>query len=168
VTLERYVAVDPGVATGVVVVDLVAGWRERDLYSELRSQFQLERDNPQWQRCRVWELHGDESAQIDEICAVIFGRKGGAIPASAVICEDFVLRERTKSRDLLAPVRLAAMLQDRLYCGSFRGEFVLQTPSDAKSIVTDERLKSWGLWHEGSLHIRDAWRHLIKYLRENR
>lgn len=37
--------------------------------------------------------------------------------------------------------------------------------SMAKTTVTDERLKRWGLWARGSGHSRDAIRHLVTYLR---
>lgn len=170
--IERYVSIDPGVTTGFVQVDLPSNWREMDLYILLKALKELDAEalskGTEWPGCRTMELSGFESGQIDEMMGVILGRKGRVITAKCVIIEDFILRERTKSRDLLAPVRLTAMLQDRLYHCGFSGKIVLQSPSDAKSIVTDSRLKAWGLWHEGSPHIRDGWRHLVKYLRENR
>jgi hypothetical protein len=171
-SLERYIAVDPGVVTGLVQVDLPGNWRSMDLYKLLSALFQLDIEanlkGTEWPGCRAMELHGYENGQIDEIERLIFVRKGRLLPAKSVIIEDFILRERTQSRSLLAPVRITAALTDRLYSKGYRGEVVLQSPSDAKSIVTDSRLKAWGLWHEGSPHIRDAWRHLVKYLRENR
>jgi hypothetical protein len=169
---ERYVAVDPGVVTGLVQVDLPGNWREMDLYLLLKSLFELDLDansrGTEWPGCRAMELHGWESGQVDEMQGLILGTKGRQLAASAVIIEDFILRLGTKDRSLLAPVRVFAKLEDRLYSKGYRGEIVLQSASDAKSIVTDSRLKAWGLWHEGSPHIRDAWRHLVKYLRENR
>lgn len=169
---ERYVAVDPGVVTGLVQVDLPPNWREMDLYGLLGSLFSLDSEaqssGSEWPGCRSIELHGFESGQIDEIVGLIFGRKGRNLSAKSVIIEDFVLRQGTKDRSLLAPVRVTAALTDRLYSMGYRGEITMQSPSDAKSIVTDSRLKQWGLWHIGSPHIRDAWRHMVKYLRENR
>lgn len=179
----RVCAVDPGVTTGFVSVDLPVSWREGDLYRLLSSIKDLgERaeksalglseigtnGGTEWYGCRSQELHGNESGQIDSMEGVILGKRGRYLPASVVVIEDFILRERTQSRQLLAPVRVSARLEDRLHSHGYKGEIVYQTPSDAKSIVTDERLKAWGLWHSGSPHIRDAWRHLVKYLRDNR
>lgn len=164
-SIERYVAVDPGVTTGFVLCDLPSNWRSMDLY-RLLSSYASGGNEYNW--CRQLELHGTESWQIDQMEALILGRKGRAISAHSVVIEDFILRQRTQDRSLLAPVRVGAMLTDRLYSKGFQGQIVWQSPSDAKSIVTDTRLKSWGLWHIGSPHIRDAWRHLTKYLREQR
>jgi hypothetical protein len=36
-----------------------------------------------------------------------------------------------------------------------------QQPSNAKTLATDARLKSYGLWTPGSTHKRDATRHLV-------
>ena len=170
--MERFVSVDPGVTTGVVVLDLYKWWRSDDLYSMLAAmKARVEQEDLSGRvhlPLRQMEVNGPESGQIDEIYRLISGQDKGGITASAVIIEDFILRLGTKDRQLLAPVRLAARLEDRLYSSGFGGEIVYQTPSDAKSIVTDERLKHWGLWHVGSPHIRDAWRHMIKYLRDNR
>ena len=162
---ERFIAVDPGVTTGVVAVSLPANWRSLDLYSTLSA---LRSGEMGLSSCRQMELSGSETGQIDRLEALIFGRKGDPNWVKCVVVEDFILRLRTQSRDLLAPVRLSARLEDRLYKGGFSGQIVYQSPSDAKSIVTDLRLKQWGLWHPGSPHIRDAWRHMAKYLREQR
>jgi len=39
-----------------------------------------------------------------------------------------------------------------------------QTPSEALSYATDERLRRWGLWVKGREHERDAFRHLAYFL----
>jgi hypothetical protein len=41
---------------------------------------------------------------------------------------------------------------------------VLQTPAQAKTFVTDEKLKAMDLWVPGKVHARDALRHLITYM----
>lgn len=83
-----------------------------------------------------------------------------------LVIEDFVLRERTKQRNLLAPVRLtAAVAQEVLLSDRLIG-VTIQSPSDAKSVVTDERLKQLGLWQTGQVHARDACRHLALFLRK--
>ena len=83
-----------------------------------------------------------------------------------LVVEDFVLRERTMGRNLLAPVRLTAgIAQEVLWSEKLIGVTV-QSPSDAKSVVTDERLKALGLWIRGQQHARDACRHLALFLRK--
>jgi len=83
-----------------------------------------------------------------------------------LVIEDFILRERTKQRNLLSPVRLTAgLLQECLNWDRLCG-LTLQSSSDAKSVVTDERLKQLGLWQAGQQHARDACRHLALFLRK--
>lgn len=89
-------------------------------------------------------------------------------PGSAVLMEDFILRMYSKGRDLLTPVRLNAMLDYALetqlgVCVTHR-----QQPSEAKSVVTDARLKIWGFYTSagGQEHARDADRHAILFLRK--
>lgn len=84
---------------------------------------------------------------------------------SEMIIEDFILRERTMSKSLLSPVRMAARLETLLEIRSEAFGIPLQQPSSAKSVVTDERMRRWGLWIKGQQHARDACRHLILRLR---
>lgn len=80
-----------------------------------------------------------------------------------VVTEDFILRNDSRDRDLLAPVRLNAKLE-----ASMRGtglHMFLQQPSDAKRTITDERLKRWNVYQAGSDHIKDAQRHGILFMR---
>jgi len=43
-------------------------------------------------------------------------------------------------------------------------EIEWQSPSQAKSYATDERLRRWGLWVKGKDHERDALRHVAAFL----
>lgn len=106
-----------------------------------------------------------------------------------VVIEDFILRRQEKTRELLAPVRMTAYLR-LLYekatsqvAGAYgrREEvdsrnstlldisFVMQQPSDAKAIVTDDRLEGMGgdlrKATAGQVHARDAVRHLVLCLK---
>lgn len=87
-----------------------------------------------------------------------------------VVMEDFILREDTKDRSLLSPVRIAARVEQLLYRDNkeFDTVWTLQSASDAKSTCTDERMKSWGLWQPGKPHATDATRHVIVALRRIR
>lgn len=45
------------------------------------------------------------------------------------------------------------------------GEPTIQTPADAKSFATDERIKQLGFWHRGGAgHANDAIRHGVLYM----
>ena len=91
--------------------------------------------------------------------------RGSVSWVTDLVIEDFILRERTKSRNLLAPVRLTAgLMQEALNWERLIG-VTLQSASDAKSVVTDDRLRSLGLWQVGQVHARDACRHLALFLR---
>lgn len=78
--------------------------------------------------------------------------------------EGFDLRMQSKDPSLLAPVRVANTIMDRLDGSGQRVFF--QSASDAKNIVTDTRLKSWMMYDRSSgAHARDADRHAITFVR---
>ena len=83
--------------------------------------------------------------------------------------EDFILRQFTMARDLLAPVRVTAAFQYGLRAlrPANPRTYVRQQPSLAMRSVTDDRLKAWGFWAplKGAPHGRDATRHAITRLR---
>lgn len=81
-----------------------------------------------------------------------------------IVIEDFVLRERTKDRSLLSPVRLTGHIQALLYKSTLDSSIELQ-PSSAKGVITDDRLKDAGFWQKGKPHANDAIRHLMIRLR---
>lgn len=89
-------------------------------------------------------------------------------PGCAVLMEDFILRMYSKSRELLSPVRLNAMLDYALETQLRVSVTHRQQPSEAKSVVTDDRLKIWGFYTSegGQEHARDADRHAILFLRK--
>jgi hypothetical protein len=77
--------------------------------------------------------------------------------------EGFTLRMQSTDPRLLEPVRFNAVLEDRLWGSGVPVE--IQSPSDAKSTITDARLRLWGLWKPGAEHGRDAQRHGLLFLR---
>ena len=88
-------------------------------------------------------------------------------PVAAVVIEDFVLGQMRKDRDLLSPVRVTAALGMMLWRKQGR-DYHVQSPSDAKRVCTDERLKEWRMYdpYGGLRHARDADRHAILFLRK--
>lgn len=87
-------------------------------------------------------------------------------PVAAVVIEDFTLRQLRMDRELLSPVRITAALGYNLWKDG--RDYHVQTPTDAKRVCTDERLKNWGLYDPtgGMVHARDADRHAILFLRK--
>lgn len=122
---------------------------------------------------RSWDLQG-EHAHVSELTAMLetlgdltHTATAGRLPrVTDVTIEDFILREGTKDRSLLSPVRLKFGLEQDLHTSPY--PFMLKSfqPSQAKGVATDERLKRWGLWTVGQQHARDATRHLVLWLKE--
>lgn len=50
------------------------------------------------------------------------------------------------------------------YCFDQNIKLVKQMAQQAKGFCTDDKLRAWGLWHEGQRHARDATRHAVYYL----
>jgi hypothetical protein len=73
-----------------------------------------------------------------------------------IAIEDFVLRQSTRDRELLSPVRLTARFRDRMR--EIPLALWLFSPSDSMNICNDQRLRSWGLYVAGPDHIKDATR----------
>ncbi len=100
------------------------------------------------------------------VCHKLRATIKGLAPDILVI-EDYIIRLpiRSTERELLAPVRVLFGLE--LY---FQGKIkiVRQMPSEM-SVVTDTRLKVWGLWKPGYgwKDARAATKHLIVYARKH-
>jgi hypothetical protein len=164
----KLVAIDPGVTTGIASIELKSWWKDMGEPHEVLKKA-LDGSSVGW--FAASDIKGTEFDQVTSMMAIIYGSfrfEGPDAIASIVAVESFDLRERTKAKSLLAPVRITARLQDRLQARDFKGEFRndgRHSPSSAKSIVTDERLREWGLWVPGSPHVRDAMRHLLVLMR---
>jgi hypothetical protein len=87
-------------------------------------------------------------------------------PVAAVVIEDFTLRTLRMDRDLLSPVRITSAIGYSMWLNG--REYHVQSPADAKTICSDQRLKEWGMYDPyGSLqHARDADRHALLFLRK--
>lgn len=83
-----------------------------------------------------------------------------------VAMEDFIVRQPNKTREFLAPVRIAAAVAQEVYRHP-NVKIIYQTPADAKGICTNERMDKWGfeIKTQKDRHSRDADRHAILCLR---
>lgn len=86
----------------------------------------------------------------------------------AVACERFIISAQTGkfSQATWSLEQIGAL---RFLCAQNKIQFVLQNASDAKKFATDKRLNEIG-WKRpsGAGHARDAQRHLLLYLANNR
>jgi hypothetical protein len=117
-------------------------------------------------------LHGELSSNVqgnsnigEAVCVDDLWEFIDAWPQAAIVIEDFVIRNNDRSRQFLSPVRITAQLE--WLCWKYQRKHFRQTPADAKTTVSDDRLKAWRLYEsEGGLgHARDADRHAILFLR---
>lgn len=76
-----------------------------------------------------------------------------------VVCEAFHLRTLAAE---LSPVVLGSIIEWEAYKDGRATHY--QQPSLAKSTITNERLRRWGLWVAGD-HARDGMRHAVTFLR---
>lgn len=147
----RALAADPGGATGwnLTVID-----KRALLQPELKILEAVE----------FWsagELTGPEDKQAAALAslAILWG-------VNAFILEDFILRKLAGGRDLLAPVRLTARIEQALYGSGI--VIIKQQPSLAMSTMTDERLRATGLWRPGQPHANDGTRHVWTWFRRKK
>lgn len=86
--------------------------------------------------------------------------------ANAVVVEDFILRTMRGGRELLAPVRVTAGIEQELHPAGIH--IIRQQPSLAMTTMTDIRLREQGLWLPGMPHANDATRHVFTWLRRKK
>lgn len=128
---------------------------------------------PQWSDCHECEGSGTldvgENALVCEVCEGAGGEWDVDNPDEwqfVFAMENFVLRMLDQDPALLSPVRVGAVLMDRLEQAESETPVFFQSASDAMNTVTDQRLKSWGIYdsHSGA-HARDASRHGVLFIR---
>lgn len=130
-------AIDPGLLTGLVLVDI------------------KDRMNP----VKIWSKEADteEFYKISE--NTIEKTKENLI----VVVENFIISERTYKLTQ-APWSLMYRGFIEYLCWKHNVPCILQTPSEAKDFVTNEKLKLANMWHVGGAgHANDAARHFVKY-----
>lgn len=137
----RYVlAVDPGKATGVALF----GWTKGEEPVLLAS----------------WEV-------VLETYPVVVRDVLSKYPTVEFVCEKFTITTETGKKSQ-APFSLEMIGITRLLlldAGRDPWNLPLQTPTDAKKIFTNPKIKKMGYWHRGGEgHALDAIRHGLLYL----
>ncbi len=151
--------VDPGGVTGCARALIPVG--SLDSISEAVVQAdQLE----------SWEEEGSIADQAQSVVDIMndwfievnmFGNI--PVPHMFLVVESFVLRQRHADLSPLKLIERIETLWSSVSADPVGSWPVIeyQTPSDAKSYVTNKRLREWGGWVVGSEHRRDAMRHLL-------
>ena len=134
------ISVDPGKTSGFVVLDITD-----TLIDDATPGIVESSEKEQMSTC--YDVHHLLSADND-----IFYR---------IVCEDFIITTQTgKKKDTRYSLEIIGAL--RYLAGMYHVPFTLQRPSEAKSFVSNERLKSMGLYVKGGEgHMRDAMRHAV-------
>lgn len=147
---------DPGVTTGWSV--------HRVEVSLLLREGQVGSVSRLWWRSGQFRSPGTSEA-VDSYLALCRAAWEKAEPEDLVVigCESFSLRMQSSDPALLEPVRFLAVLNDRLRESGV--EVQTQGASEMKNIITEQRLRLWGLWKQGAEHGRDAQRHGLLFLR---
>lgn len=152
-------AFDPGGTTGWSLLVLPRNWGNQNTFA--MPQDVILRNKIRWH-------HGEIDCIVSEDQAVRHINKLiDQWPGAAIVVEDFILRPHRNemSRDLLSPVRITAKIEHHLW--RYNRKMWLQTPAQAKSVSSDDRLKAWGVYTSsgGLQHARDADRHVMLFLR---
>lgn len=87
--------------------------------------------------------------------------------SGAIVCERYTIGKGTleKTRQN-TPLEIIGVC--RYFALKYGHNFELQSPSDAKSFTTNEKLKRLGWYTRGKQHGNDAVRHLVLYLAKMR
>lgn len=83
-----------------------------------------------------------------------------------VVCESFHITASTAKKSF-QPWSLEAIGVMRFLLSKHGKDLVLQSPGEAMSFSTNDKLKAAGMWVVGKPHARDAARHLLLYMVRN-
>lgn len=114
------------------------------------------------------EIHNPEPLEIDQMGLGHFmehicgqWRLTGAKPQ--VVIESFIITPQT-GKNSQAPWSLENIGIVRFFCNKAGIDLKFQTPAQAKKLITDDVLKTAGLYFKGKGHNRDAARHALYHL----
>jgi len=111
------------------------------------------------------KLFADMARGFNQACAwleVDLPRYGGIKTPTLVVLERFTINAETAKKSTQGSktaIELCGVVRYLAHVGGYKLEE--QAPVDAKSFVTDEKLKRLGWYTPGPDHARDATRHLV-------
>lgn len=158
--------IDPGVVSGLAVVwfDPKAVFEDKPIGRTILAYSEM-------------FLSGPEEGINGQVNRFIRTRRSLDLhPGLATGCESFVIRQFNQDWEFLAPVRIRAAITDRMamtkpHFSDTVGDGVqlhVQTPSDAISAFTNDRLKTLQMYTPGPDHLNDAKRHCLLWIRKLR
>lgn len=129
------VAIDPGELTGFVVVNKSTA---EVIWSGECTEFEV-------------------SSRVESLLTVDSD--------TAIVMEKFTINPDTHKKSA-QPTALYLIGAIRYLYHKYTGKVLpLQTPGDAKSFATNDKLKAIGFWHKGGQgHANDAFRHALLYM----
>jgi len=127
------------------------------------------------------QVTGSEMEQVDRLMRFAYNQLFPGVVRAVIVSEHDPQTFHAKStKHTFIPHRINAMVEyvhfvAAKYVASIGGvegrkdvgvRLVRQSPASGKGVVTDARLRNWGLWQVGQPHANDALRHLIVFLRK--
>jgi hypothetical protein len=117
------------------------------------------------------DVHGNENQMASEMLELY-----DSWPDAAIGIESFVIQKFLQHAEFLSPVRVRSKIEYGLWLQEKweaeedgremgRGRYLFtQTPSLAKSTLTDDRQREYHLWEPGKDHKRDGIKHCFTFL----
>ena len=159
------VAFDPGVSTGWAIV--------RVPVKVLLDQGQVGSTSRMKVTCGQFRT-GSAGGNVERALDLMrLAYEEVAEEGDLLVCvqEGFTLRMMSKDPEMLEPVRWLAVWDEKQRVRDEEGApprpFAVerQDPSLVTSVMTDSRLRLWGLWFNAKEHGRAALKHALMYLR---
>ncbi len=155
---QTLMAIDPGSTTGYAWVQIKKSDKMESAHEFFKERWMMDKAG--------YGEYGDsraaEAITIDKVLTQIKNRK-----PNVVIIESYTVRlpVRDTSYTALSPARIGGAID--YACSGFAWEPTVewQTPSQM-GVITDTRLKHWGLWLPGKKDARAALKHLLIYMRK--
>lgn len=164
---QAVIGIDPGVTTGVAVMATKSSFRSGQVDYRWTRQLSYGGSGNDAQ-----DVHVDGNWPEQQIVELIVGyitAVAECIDDVHIVIEDFIVRQFNASRDFLSPVRITAGILQALFELQLGVQVHVQSPSEAKTTCTDERMDRWGLTISTlkDRHSRDAERHCILFIRKS-
>lgn len=157
----RVMSVDPGGKTGWCAINI-----PDHFISTSRTKFDSTHRLVKW--CKDnGEMRWGEVSAGPVRTAVELVRTAGHLGCTTVLMESMYLDKpgsrKVRTGDILSPCKVGWAFAG-LYEGQKLGTVIWRPPSEM-AVITDARLKQWGLWIPNQKDARAALKHLMVYLR---
>lgn len=152
----RILWIDPGVVSGVGCI-----WFDPKALLDGKP---LRRSILAWHETYLYGSENGDNGQVSRFLrmAHILAQETGL----AIGAERFTVMRVERSAAYLSPVRIRAAIEYQISISrSGPNGILVQSPGDAMTAFTDDRLKALEMYTHGPDHIRDGTRHCLLHLR---